>query len=268
MPPGLPASRCVVCLVTAIGVALGPTAWAGEGGGSSRPHLRRSWHRPSPRAPPPPALPALPPPARRRRNGPWPDGRPGRGGRGRGGRSPLWRRRTPRPPRTRCHRTRIPPRCPRSHRRPRRSPNPAGRRGCGRHRTGPPHGRYGMCRWAAESPWWGSDSLSWAFACAARTDPATARSPRTARQLSSSAAQHGGRHRAAVSLRLADAGRDAEVSACGVLDGLGTDCTPIVMPWGPTRSWPSSCRCRRGCRPPRSPVAACPGATRRVTGCG
>ncbi|MFJ3702637.1 MULTISPECIES: hypothetical protein [unclassified Streptomyces] len=34
MPPGLPASRCVVCLVTAIGVALGPTAWAGEGGGS------------------------------------------------------------------------------------------------------------------------------------------------------------------------------------------------------------------------------------------
>ncbi|WP_424920620.1 hypothetical protein [Streptomyces sp. wa13] len=35
-----------------------------------------------------------------------------------------------------------------------------------------------------------------------------------------------------MSLRLADAGRDAEVSACGVLDGLGTDCTPIVMPWG------------------------------------
>ncbi|MFC8227480.1 hypothetical protein [Streptomyces sp. NPDC057287] len=34
MPPGLPASRCVVCLVTAVGMALGPGAWANADGGT------------------------------------------------------------------------------------------------------------------------------------------------------------------------------------------------------------------------------------------
>ncbi|MFC9945407.1 hypothetical protein [Streptomyces pratensis] len=61
MPPGLPASRssrCVVCLVMAVSVAIGPTAWAYEedgAAGSARPGhpaSAKASHTPSPAASP------------------------------------------------------------------------------------------------------------------------------------------------------------------------------------------------------------------------